>query len=314
MSFTNFEFPNSSYYDSDLRSILEYMKTFETELDEYQDTIDALNKLLDETLPSYEKTMTELSEGLADINEMKSNISSLQTSLSSLQTTVGNNYTTLKELIDKEVTLQANNYNTLYSMINALDTELREVNTSLQSAIQSARDYSDAQLGAAVYDLQRQIDNLNADNLAEIDDIKAQIVELEDYITNLITELASNVLNPINKERMKFDDNNAKVYVDLRDDGMSFGELSARQFTYGGVKNIWREKVWATKGRRYITHSDTWLHGPAGRWTSWSEGMSYVLGVCQGSLSYESAKEKVTVGELNGKGLTFLQFLSYQWN
>ena len=290
MAFTFEEFPNSDFYNSDLRQILKYMREFEKKLTEFQELADKLLVIINEQIPSLESRVTSLENATSDIATIRENLADAINSLEAL---------TSKEQAD----------------VDALWTEINRVAKlmdSWQSDLAAIYTYIDSRLAIIRSDLETDIYKLRVDvNKINIE-LSDRIDKLSDRVEYMIRHLATDVFNPVTHQRMTFDDNNKAVYIDLRDYGMTYGELSARQMTYGDVASAkWRQRHYSTKGNRDVTHAATWLHSPlSGRWTSWAEALSQAIGWIVGSLTYAgfNAKE-LTYQNLENLQLTYADLI-----
>lgn len=279
MAFTFEEFPNSDYYNSDLRRILTRLREIDTRIDSYDTTISELQEQLGNITGLYTR-VSALEAATADLNAIRSSIRDITAQL----TTLSN-----KEEQD---------FNFLYNLINDLNDRL----TTLGTNIDGIYEYVDTSI--ARVEANYRIDLLRLQNLFNTisAELTTEMKEVRELIEELITHLSYDVYNPIDNARLTFDENNKQVYVDLRDDGMSYGELSARQFTYQYIADAqWTHRLFSTKGRRYVTHSDRNMYSPiSGRWTNWAEALSHAIGTIFGSINYgQLASEDITYGQLS---------------
>lgn len=286
MGFTFEEFPNSDYYNSDLREILKYMREFETTITGYQEIIDELKNALDTTLPEMQSAIKALELATSDLDDIRQDIIQLRA----------------------DVNDNANNINEVWNVVNRLEAKVNNWENDLALVYR----YIDTKTKLLETDFNTRLYNLRvAMNTKDIE-LQKQIDELRERVEYLIRNLSYDVFNPIDKKRISFDKNNAEVYVDLRDYGMSYGELAARQFTYGQIRDAkWGQRLFSTKGRRYVTHSATWSHSPlSGRWESWPQALSHVLGFCVGSLTNaQFASREYTNQDIEDMGLTFEELI-----
>lgn len=283
MSFTNQEFPNSDYYNSDLRQVLKYVRDFETRLDNYDEVIAELQEAL-EGIEGMQAAITALQNATADLATIRANISTLQTNV--------------VDLNNEDASLQ--------TQIDALRTSIEGIGTAFNQVyayIDSAIKLVNVDVRKEILELQTLINTINAE-------MQNSIQELDDKLNEVLENLSYDVFNPIQHNRISFDDNNKAVYVDLRDDGMSYGELSARQFTYGYIRDAkWTHRLFSTKGRRYVTHGDTNLYSSiSGRWTNWTEALSHAVGFIFDTINYgELAEEEITYAQM--ESLTYADLI-----
>lgn len=282
MAFTFEEFPNSDYYDSDLREILKYMQEFEKTIAEYQNIINEIRQTLDSTIPEMQSAIQALQDATSDLDEIRTNIAQLRA----------------------DVNDNANNINAIWDELHELATKVGNWETTIAQLYR----YIDNRIAVLESNMNIKLYDLRvAMNTKDIE-LQKQIDALSGRVEYLIRNLSFDVLNPIDKKRHTFDENNAMVYVDLRDYGMSYGELAARQITYGKLADArWRQRLFSTKGRRYITHSATYMHSPlSGKWSSWAQALSHVLGFCVGSLTNaQLTAREYTNADIADMGLTY---------
>lgn len=277
MGFTFNEFPWTKYYDSDLREVLKYMKEFASKLEEFQKVADKLLAIVNTEFPQLESRVTALENATSDIATIRQNLATAISNLSAL---------TSKEQADVDA-LWAE-VNRVASLMDSWQSDLAAIYTYVDSRLAVIR----SDLETDLYMLKVALNKVNIELTDRID-------KLSERVEYLIRHLATDVYNPVTHQRMSFDDNNKAVYVDLRDYGMTYGELAARQYTNKYIIDAeWRQRHYSTKGRRDVTHGATWLHSPlSGRWTSWAEALSHAIGWIVGSLTYAG---------LNAKQLTYL--------
>lgn len=282
MGYARDEFPNTSYYKSDLREILKYMEEFEGTLKEYQQIIDELKQTLDSTIPEMQQAIAALELATSDLDDIRAEIVQLRA----------------------DVNDNANTIIAAWDELHLLEEKIKNWDKTIALLYQ----YIDGKIKALETEVNTKLYNLRVDMNTKDVELQNQIDAISERVEYLIAHLSYDVLNPIDKKRHTFDDNNAMVYVDLRDYGMSYGELASRQFTYGQIRDAkYRNKIFSTKGRRYVTHSATWLHSPlSGMWSSWAQALSHVLGFCVGSLTNaQLVAREYTNQDIEDMGLTY---------
>ena len=105
MAFTFEEFPNSDYYNSDLRQILKYMREFESKLDSYDTSIENLEEALESIQDLYTRVST-LETTTSEIATIKTNITELQTYIGTVESnlsTVNNTLTSADEHLQSQI-------------------------------------------------------------------------------------------------------------------------------------------------------------------------------------------------------------------
>lgn len=276
MGFTFEEFPDADYYRSDLRAVLKYVREISNYIKNYDDVIAELQTELQNIQGLYTR-VDNIENAISDLGTIRQNIANLSVAVNNLN--------------NEDVVLQ-NQINDLRSQLSAIDSKFRDVYNYIDNQI--------ASVNVNWYRKWLQLQNLINERYYELSNM---FEHLEEMFQEVLENLSSDVYNPITDTRMSFDENNKRVYVDLRDDGMSYGELSARQFTYGYIRDAhWRNYLFSTKGRRYVTHSDQNLFSPiSGRWTNWAEALSHAVGCIFKTITY---------GQLVVKAITYEQISS----
>lgn len=279
MAFGVEEFPFTSEYDSDLRAVLKYIREIKKLVGTYDDIIEELKQELENIQDLYPR-VDALERATADLSTIRQNVNSL--------------FRAVDNLSNEDVVLQ-NQINSLREQLNGINTQFNDVYKYIDTSI--------ASVNARWYGKWLQLQNLINERYHELD---TMFKNLEDMFAYVLEHLSSDVYNPVSNTRITFDDNNRRVYVDLRDSGMSYGELSERQLTYGFVRDAhWRHRLFSTKGRRYVTHSDQNLFSPiSGRWTNWSEALSHAIG---------SIFKTITYGQLAVQAITYEQLSSMSY-
>lgn len=274
MGFSFEEFPNSDMYDSDLREILLYVRKVKAVLDGYDAVIDELQTDLENIQDLYGR-VDALEAATADLDTIRTQILNIKLSIVDL--------TTEDAFLQEQIAQLSLN-------LDNIDNKFNEVYAYINTSI--------ASVNVKWYYKWLQLQNIINTRYEELN---AKIVDLNNLVLYLMSHLSVNVFNPIAHKRMSFDDNNKQVYVDLRDSGMTYGELGARKFTYGYIRDgHWRHRLFSTKGRRYITHGDTNLYSSiSGRWTNWTEALSHAISFIFGTIKYkELAEQEITYGQM----------------
>ena len=283
MGFTFEEFPDADYYRSDLRKILKYVREVEAILGSYDEVIAELQAQLANIGDLYTR-VDNIESAISDLGQIRSEVKALQTRVSNLTNT--------------DIQLQ--------KQIDSLRLDLDDINNRFND-VYTYIDTSIAKVDGKWYKRWIELQNLINTQYAEI---MYFIDRLEERFNYVLEHLSSDVFNPIAHTRMTFDENNKQAYVDMRDLGMTYGELSARQLTYGFIRDgKWCHRIFSTKGRRVVTQSDVNLHSPiSGRWTNWSEALSYAIGFIFSTINYgQLAEQEITYAQM--ESLTYADLI-----
>jgi prefoldin subunit 5 len=274
MGFTFEEFPDADYYRSDLRAVLRYVR----EISNY--------------IKNYDEVIAELQEQLISIQGLYTRVDNIESAISdldSIRAELSTLFSDVQTLNNRDVALQTQ-IDSLKNRLDNINTQFNEVYKYIDVSIASV----DTKWYRKWLQLQKLVNTSYLTLLYLFDD-------LESKFNDVLENLSSDVFNPIKHKRMTFDENNKQAYVDLRDDGMTYGELAARQFTYGYIRDAkWRNRLFSTKGRRYVTHSDVNLFSPiSGRYTNWAEALSQAVGFIFQTINYgQLAEQEITYAQM----------------
>lgn len=218
MSFTFSEFPDTAYYHSDLRQILDRLRE------------------IDATLDSYDTVIAQLKQEIANIQGLYSRVSALETATADLAK-IRSRLTDLESEVVAIINQESNDVKRLDKRIDALKAEVDGLSLNIDSFFQ----YVDANIddvkylvAKVYYELLKQIKDL---------EIKTQI-QIEDLITR-IDNLDTSVKNPWHQAegRIPPQKNNDYIYMDLADNiptAKEYAELgySARDYSKLSMRAI----------------------------------------------------------------------------
>ena len=198
MGFSLEEFPNSDYYDSDLREILRYIR----EVVAYMHT--------------WDDTVAELKEAIKVIDQHGSDIATLKTKVARLEQ--------LTNKLKSDVTFILRNLTEINDWRDITDGKLRILGTRI-SNLKIYVDDMDKVL-MADYNNKFTIYSLKMKQMQQ--QIMVYINGIIERMEYMIEHLSSDVYDPIRAERLLFDVNNKNIYADLRVGGITecdFAEL-----------------------------------------------------------------------------------------
>lgn len=206
MGYARDEFPNSSYYKSDLREIIERLKHIDSELDEYDDVINQLREAL-ENIQGMDERIRQLEINTADLNKMRSEISTLFTDIDNII----NQHEIDVERLQKEI------------------DNIKLSITSFEPLIEAARAYS-------LYLYNKLKTEVSKDILELTFNVNKSIIKLQDAIKLLnkrIDEIDTSLTNPWHPElnRISLNRNNKFVYSDLSDECLTANQYATLGLT-----------------------------------------------------------------------------------
>ena len=205
MGFSFEEFPNSDYYDSDLREILKYVRD-----------VLAYVKTWDETVEELKADIAELDQMGEDITALKSAVKRISDDISDIETTL------LKVKSDIQFIMQ--NLNEINDWRDVTDVKLRILGTRITNLKIYVDDMDNVLM--ADYNQKFTIYNLKMKQMQQ--ELMGYITGIIERMEYMIEHLSSDVYDPIRAERLLFDVNNKNIYADLRVGGITecdFAEL-----------------------------------------------------------------------------------------
>lgn len=173
MSFMNFEFPNTNFYDSDLRELIAMYKKVKEDYNELVETVDKLESQwtnIDSTVQALiDKTVVQLR---TEVAELKADVKALEDSVNA---TVSD----LKSYVDSEVSEAEKYVNSQVALIKSeMSVEIQMLKNNIEL-------------------LDKEIDS-KLSGLEEVYDKKLK--DMEDFVYNFTVEQVS-VINPYTGER-----------------------------------------------------------------------------------------------------------------
>ena len=269
-----------------------------------------LNKIKEfgETLKSWEATIEEIEEAIKEFNKFDGRITALETKTdaqglqiasleSGLRAVRAAIVTIASDLLDSKERL---NYleDSYDSIIRVVDIKL----ATLKSELTAALEFETRERILADYELGVRLERLALSTAAALDEFREELAKKE------VTEL----YNPIAGEKLSLDANNRKLYVDLRDHGITYGQMLERPKTYGQLAKF-RFKDLALKGGEIFKYIGGALSPITGKLETTRQSLSLLIGRVEGSHSYGEFENK-TFAELAALGYTYRQMMSYNPN
>lgn len=284
MAFTFEEFPNSDYYNSDLRQILKYMRDFESKLETYDTSIEELQEALENIEGLYTR-VSALESATSDLATIRTNISELQTYIATVKDTLS--------AVDDN----------LQSQINAIKLAM----TNLESEFETVEKKVTAEIASIKNEWDSDFYNLKVDLYTRLVVMKRQIAELYEAFAKLDTQAK----NPWRQElgKVGLQQNLNFAYNDLADECLTANQycklgLSADEFTDFDLS-----------ARQYVEFGKTrlhwyWVYDPR---DGFRQDINVVLtSVLNGVFNTMSADEYSALG-FNAENYTRLGKTAYQY-
>ena len=191
MGFTFEEFPNSDYYNSDLREILSYVRKIE------------------KYVASYDEVIAELKEAIKNLDQYGRDIDDLKALTSTLESDVAH--------IKTEVSFILNNLEEINGWGDVTDAKFRVISKRIDN-LKIYVDDMDAVL-TADYNQKFTLYNLKMKQMEQT--LMGYINGIIQRMEYMIEYLSSDVYDPIRAKRLLFDVNNKNIYADLRVGGIT---------------------------------------------------------------------------------------------
>ena len=269
-----------------------------------------LNKIkeFEATLESWEATIEEIEEAIKEFNKFDGRITALESKTdtqglqiaalqSGLQAVRAAIVTIESDLLDTKERLNylEDSYN---SIIRLVDIKL----ATLKAELESTLEFETRERILADYELGVRLERLALSTAEALEEFREELAKKE------ITEL----YNPIAGKMLTLDANNRKLYVDLRDHGITYGQMLERPKTYGELAKF-RFKDLALKGGEIFKYIGGTLSPITGKLDLTRQSLSLLIGRVSGSYAYEDFESK-TFAELAALGYTYRQMMSYNPN
>lgn len=261
-----------------------------------------------ETLESWKTTIEEIEEAIKEFNKFDGRITALETKTnaqglqiasleSGLQAVRAAIVTIESELLDTKERL---NYleDSYDSIIRVVDIKLATLKSELTAAIE----FETRERILADYELGVRLERLALSTAAALEEFRKELSKKE------VTEL----YNPIAGKKLPLDANNRKLYVDLRDHGITYGQMLERPKTYEELAKF-RFKDLALKGGEIFKYIGGALSPITGKLETTRQSLSLLIGRVSGSYAYGDFENK-TFAELAELGYTYRQMMSYNPN
>ena len=265
-------------------------------------------KKFKETLDGWKSTIEEIEEAIKDFNKFDGRITALETTsavhtaqiaaltngLQSVKAAVVN---IESDLLD--VRNQVNYLSDAYdSIIRVVDIKLATLKAELEAAIEfetSERILSDYNLGV-------RLEKLAGDTTRAIEQLREELNK----------KVVQEVYNPIAAKKLGLEDNNRKVYVDLRANGITYGQMLERPRTYGELAKFTNRDL-ELNGGKIFKYIGAALSPITGLSETTRQSLSLLIAKIYGSYTYGEFSNK-TIAELEALGYTYRQMMSFNPN
>lgn len=259
-----------------------------------------------ETLESWKTTIEEIEEAIKEFNKFDGRITALETKTDAQGLQIASLESGLQAARAAIVTIESNllgvgqrlNYleNSYDSIIRVVDIKLNTLKAELESALE----FETRERILADYELGVRLERLAVSTAEALEEFREELAKKE------VTEL----YNPIAGRKMSLDANNRKLYVDLRDHGITYGQMLERPKTYGQLAKF-RFKDLALKGGEIFKYIGGCLSPITGKLEVTRQSLSLLIGRVEGSHSYGEFENK-TFADLAALGYTYRQMMSYE--
>lgn len=278
MGYARDEFPNTSYYKSDLREIINRLK----DIDKYLSTLDAI--------------VEELREGLSKLNEIEANVDMLLTEYSDILTRT--------KALEDEVTNIENHLTNLDLSLEELNHKVNLIKIQLDAVYQYVDD-TYAQLQAEY----KQDFNLL---LLKINQIKVNLESEIKALREIVDSIDTSVYNSWMAKEVTPQENNDFAYNHLADECLTAEQYMSLGYTASEYTNLnITSRDYQEFGKKK-THYN-WVYNPV---TGWKQEISNVLTeivnfICNTLTSTAYTALDITADEYAALDLTAEAYLSY---
>lgn len=287
MGYARDEFPNTSYYKSDLREILKNMREFESKLSAYDEVIEELKRELENIGGLYDR-VAALEEATADLSDIRSSIRELVTDL--------------EHLSNKEKADIANLQEQINSIKNTID--------GFERKVKDLYNYINHNVSV----LNSRIDKESSYLMGVINDLRVSLENILNYLLWRLDQIDTSVLNPWHTDegRITQDRNVKHIYADLAD-----GCLTAEEYCKLGLTaNEYSE--FGITARQYAKHGKErlhfyWVYSPVHGWRQdINVVLTDVINNCEGTMTATRyAEMELTADEYSAIGLTAKSYYGY---
>jgi DNA-binding transcriptional ArsR family regulator len=265
-------------------------------------------KEFEQTLKSWESTIEEIEEAIKEFNKFDGRITALEVKTDAQGFQIADLESGLQSVRAAIVTIQSElldfgerlNYleDSYDSIIRLVDIKL----ASLKSELEAALEFETRERILADYELGVRLERLAVSTAAALEDFREELSKKE------VTEL----YNPIAGKKLSLDANNRKLYVDLRDHGITYGQMLERPKTYEELSQFTFKDL-ALKGGEIFKYIGGALSPITGKLELTRQSLSLLIGKVYGSYAYGDFESK-TFAELASLGYTYRQMMSYNPN
>lgn len=265
-------------------------------------------KEFSEKLDSWESIIEEIQEAIKEFNKFDGRITALETKTDAQGLQIANLQSGLQAVRAAIVTIESDildtkerlNYieDSYDSIIRIIDIKL----ATLKAELESALEFETRERILADYELGVRLERLALSTAAALEEFREELAKKE------VTE----IYNPIAAKKLSLEANNRKLYVDLRDHGITYGQMLERPKTYGELAKFTFKDL-ALKGGEIFKYIGGTISPITGKLELTRQSLSLLIGRISGSYAYEDFESK-TFAELAALGYTYRQMMSYNPN
>ena len=261
-----------------------------------------------ETLESWKTTIEEIEEAIKEFNKFDGRITALETKTDAQGLQIASLESGLQAVRAAIVTIESDLLDTkerLNYLEDSYDSILRVVGiklNTLKAELENALEFETRERILADYELGVRLERLALSTAAALEEFREELAKKE------VTEL----YNPIAGRKLTLDANNRKLYVDLRDHGVTYGQMLERPKTYEELAKF-RFKDLALKGGEIFKYIGGALSPITGKLELTRQSLSLLIGRISGSYTYGDFESK-TFAELAALGYTYRQMMSFNPN
>lgn len=271
MAYGAFEFPNASFYDSDLRELLAMYKKLTTEYDSILATVEALNKKVDDL---YNYVDAEIAEAV-------------KTALAEVNAKI--------ELINIKIA-------TIYRILGTQDEKINELKRYTDERFDEERNITNSTITQTRKEIETEIRQLTVD-------FSAELLELWEYVQDLSFTLPP-IYNPVTGRYDAIPKTVGDMWNALRVHALTVARYSADALTVDEYKALMLTATeYAVQGRTIIEPPEA-VNRLAGNWTTVNNAIASAgqVGAVHSLSAAEYAALNLTADAYGAENLTVFQY------
>lgn len=265
-------------------------------------------KRFHETLEGWKSTIEEIEEAIKEFNKFDGRITALEATSSAHTAQIATLTSGLQSVKAAIVNIESDLLdlgNQVSYLTDAYDSIIRVVDiklATLKAELEAAIEFETSERILADYNLGVRLEKLAGDTTRA----------LEQFREELNRKVVQEVYNPIAAKKLELETNNRKVYVDLRANGVTYGQMLERPRTYEELAKFTNRDL-ELNGGKIFKYIGATLSPITGLLETTRQSLSLLIAKIYGSYTYGEFANK-TIAELEALGYTYRQMMSFNPN